>query len=152
MKTYIRVRLIHEGIELFHRLPDTHAGTTTALEVDASLDIEGNSLLFCGYEESEIGDGRNQTVGPRFRTMLLLIEVLDTIAGIFVLTEVCLVLLRIELRIIIPQFQFLDVHCVGMVRLVTKDVDLSKRCTDLHRQRRRPRQRRGHHASGWQYG
>lgn len=29
--------------------------------------------------------------------MLLLIEILDTIAGIFVLTEVCLVLLRIEL-------------------------------------------------------
>jgi hypothetical protein len=45
--TYIRVRLIHEGIEQFHGLPDTHAGTATALEVDASLDIEGDSLVFC---------------------------------------------------------------------------------------------------------
>ena len=43
--------------------------------------------------------------------MLLLIEIFDTIAGIFVLTEVCLVLLRIEFRIIIPQLQLLDVHC-----------------------------------------
>lgn len=43
--------------------------------------------------------------------MLLLIEIFDTIAGIFVLTEVCLVLLRIEFRFIIPQLQLLHVHC-----------------------------------------
>ena len=48
-------------------------------------------------------------IGPRVRTMLLLIEVFDTIAGIFVLTEVCLVLLRIEFRFIIPQLQ--HIHC-----------------------------------------
>ena len=53
-KTYIRVRLIHEGIEHLHSLPDTHAGTATALEVDASLDIEGDGLLFCRYHESEM--------------------------------------------------------------------------------------------------
>ena len=48
--------------------------------------------------------------------MLLLIEILDTIAGLFVLAEVCLVLLHIELRIIVPQLQFLNVHCMGIVR------------------------------------
>jgi len=46
-KTYIRIRLIHESVEPFHGLPDAHAGTTTALEVYPSLDIEGDSLFFC---------------------------------------------------------------------------------------------------------
>ena len=48
-KTYIRVRLIDEGIEHFHGLPDAHAGTATALEVDASLDVERNGLVLCGW-------------------------------------------------------------------------------------------------------
>ena len=39
-ETYIRVRLIDEGIKQFHGLPDAHV--TTALEVDASLDVERN--------------------------------------------------------------------------------------------------------------
>lgn len=55
-KAYIWVRLIDEGIEHFHGLPDAHAGTATALEVDASLDIEGNGLVLCrsGIKQSEM--------------------------------------------------------------------------------------------------
>jgi len=45
--THIWVGLIHEGVEHFHGLPDTHAGTALALEVDASLDVEGDGLFFC---------------------------------------------------------------------------------------------------------
>jgi hypothetical protein len=41
-KTYIWVRLVDDGIEHFHGLPDAHAGMATALEVNASLDVEGN--------------------------------------------------------------------------------------------------------------
>ncbi len=44
-KTHIWVRLIDEGIEEFDGLPDAHAGTATALEVDTSLDIEGDGLF-----------------------------------------------------------------------------------------------------------
>jgi len=64
--------------------------------------------------------------GHALRTMLLLIETFDTITGIFILTEARLVLLRIELRFIIPQFQFVDVHCKRGVQsddFVIKDVE-----------------------------
>jgi hypothetical protein len=56
--------------------------------------------------------------------MLLLIEIFDTIAGIFVLTEVCLVLLRIKFRFFIPQLQLLHVHCKH-----TKSVLISRTST-----------------------
>ena len=43
--------------------------------------------------------------------MLLLIEFFDTIAGILVLTELCLILLGVELGLIVPKLQHLDIHC-----------------------------------------
>ena len=45
--THIWVRLVHEGVEHFHGLPNTHTGATMTLEVDASLDVEGDGLVFC---------------------------------------------------------------------------------------------------------
>jgi hypothetical protein len=43
--------------------------------------------------------------------VLLLIEILDAIARILVLTKTCLVFFSVELGCIIPQLQFLDIHC-----------------------------------------
>ena len=48
--------------------------------------------------------------------MLLLIEVFDTITGIFVLTELCLVLFGVEFGRIVPKLQHLDVHCLVKVQ------------------------------------
>jgi hypothetical protein len=45
--THIWVGLVYKGVEHLHSLPYAHAGTAAALEVDSSLDIECNSLLFC---------------------------------------------------------------------------------------------------------
>lgn len=44
-------------------------------------------------------------------TVLLLIEVFDTIARILVLTEMCFVFFSVELGCIIPKLQLLDIHC-----------------------------------------
>lgn len=46
--THIWVGLVHKGVEHLHRLPDTHTGATAALEIDTSLDVEGDGLFFCG--------------------------------------------------------------------------------------------------------
>ena len=45
---HIWVGLVYKGVEHLHGLPDSHAGTAAVLEVDSSLDVECNSLLFCG--------------------------------------------------------------------------------------------------------
>jgi hypothetical protein len=47
-EAHIWVGLVNKGVEHLHGLPDTHAGTTAALEVHSSLDVECNSLFFCG--------------------------------------------------------------------------------------------------------
>ena len=47
VEAHIWVRFVDKSVEHFHGLPDAHAGTPAALEVDSSLDVERNSLLFC---------------------------------------------------------------------------------------------------------
>ena len=47
VEAHIWVRFVYKGVEHLHGLPDAHAGTAAALEVDSSLDVELNSLLFC---------------------------------------------------------------------------------------------------------
>ena len=44
-------------------------------------------------------------------TMLLLIEVFDTVTGVLVLTESCLVFFGIKLGLIVPKLHHVDVHC-----------------------------------------
>ena len=44
-------------------------------------------------------------------TVLLLIEIFDTVARVLVLTKTCLVFFGVEFGFIIPQLQFLDIHC-----------------------------------------
>ena len=51
--------------------------------------------------------------------MLLLIEIFDTITGVFVLTELCLVLFGVEFGRIVPKLQHLDVHCLVKVQCQT---------------------------------
>jgi hypothetical protein len=46
-------------------------------------------------------------------TVLLLIEIFDTLARVLVLTKMCLVFFGVEFGLIIPQLQFLDIHCKG---------------------------------------
>jgi hypothetical protein len=42
--------------------------------------------------------------------MLLFVEALDTITGVFILTKLCLVFGGIELGLVIPGLAFQDVH------------------------------------------
>jgi hypothetical protein len=56
--------------------------------------------------------------------MLLLIEIFDTITGILVLTESCLVLFGVELGLIVPKLQHLDVHCWVKVQCQTSGAPL----------------------------
>ena len=71
--------------------------------------------------------------------MLLLIEIFDTIAGILVLTELCLVLLGVELGLFVPKLQHLDVHYWVKAQCQTSGARLlraSACCTNLRPQRR----------------
>jgi hypothetical protein len=64
------------------------------------------------HEERECEKGGVVKTQDQARlTVLLLIEILDAIARIVVLTETCLVLFSVELGCIIPQLQLLDIHC-----------------------------------------
>ena len=49
-------------------------------------------------------------------TVLLLIEIFDTVTGILILTEACLVFLCVEFGGIVPHLQFLDIHYTGSQR------------------------------------
>lgn len=59
--TDIRIGVIYEGIEHLHSLPDTHAGTLPALEVNARFDVECNRLLLCIDIQTMIASWRNST-------------------------------------------------------------------------------------------
>ena len=71
----VRVGFVDEGVEFFHGLPDGHLGAGLVLEVVAGLEVVGDRLLF----------------------VLLTVESLDAIAGLFVLPEFGLVLFGVEL-------------------------------------------------------
>ena len=46
VEAHIWVRFVDKSVEHFHGLPDAHAGTAAALEVDSSLDVKFDSLFF----------------------------------------------------------------------------------------------------------
>ena len=46
VEAHIWVGFVDKGVEHLHGLPDAHAGTAAALEVDSSLDVKFDSLLF----------------------------------------------------------------------------------------------------------
>lgn len=72
----VGVGLVNEGVELLHGLPDGHLGAGLGVKGVAGLQVVSNSLL----------------------GVLLLVEVLDTVAGVLVLTELGLVLVLVEFR------------------------------------------------------
>jgi hypothetical protein len=75
----IRVGLVNECVELLHGLPDSHLGASLAMEVVAGAQIVGYGLLL----------------------VLLAVEVLDAVACFFILTELSLVLLCVEFRLLV---------------------------------------------------
>src|ERR1700744_5641773 len=99
-ETHVRIGLVHKGVEHFHSFPDAHAGTPAALEVDSSLDVERNSLLLCFHVNRVRFTVSNQA---QYLTMLLLIEIFDAVTGILILTELCLVLFGVNIRLIVPK-------------------------------------------------
>ena len=55
VEAHIWVRFVYKGIEHLHGLPDAHAGTAAALEVDSSLNVKFDSLFFySGYRVSQM--------------------------------------------------------------------------------------------------
>ena len=56
--------------------------------------------------------------------MLLFIEIFDTIARIFVLAKLCLVLAGVKIGLFVPKLQHLDVHCWVKVRYQTSGAPL----------------------------
>ena len=75
----VRVRLVDEGVELLHGFPDGHLGAGLGVEVVAGLEVVGHGLL----------------------GVLLLVEVLDPVTGVFVLAELRLVLVLVELGFVV---------------------------------------------------
>ena len=92
----VGVALIDQGVELLHGLPDGHLSSGLGLEIVSGLEVVGDGVL----------------------GVLLLVEVLDSVVGFFVVSELSLVLLGIELRGITHlSLEFL-------LGLVLQDVDL----------------------------
>jgi hypothetical protein len=82
-------------------LPDTHANAFPALEFHAGLDVESYGLFFymaASVPRCELVDWTDVI------TMLLLVEILDAIAGILILPEGRLVFGGIKLRLGVPNF------------------------------------------------
>ena len=96
-KTGVRVRLVDEGVELLHGFPDGHLGAGLGVEVVAGLEVVGHGLL----------------------GVLLLVEVLDPVTGVFVLAELGLVLALVELRFFVQAF-----FGVLLLQGVLEDVDI----------------------------
>ena len=78
----IRVGFVDEGIEFLHSFPNGHAGSGFELEIIAGFQIVGDSLLL----------------------VLLAIEVLYSVAGCFVLSELSLVFLGVKLGFLVHGF------------------------------------------------
>ena len=89
----VRVGLVDERVELLHRLPHRHLGVSLGAIVVAGLEIVGDRLL----------------------GVLLLVEVLDPIAGVLELSELSLVLVLIKLGLLVQAFLF---------QVVLEDVDI----------------------------
>ena len=43
---YIRIRIVDQGIQEFHSLPDAHRNTLASFEIDSGLYVEGHRLFF----------------------------------------------------------------------------------------------------------
>jgi len=103
----VRIGFIDQRIELLHRLPNCHARPRLGVEVIAGFEVVCDRLL----------------------RVLLTVEILDSVAGFFVLPKLGLVLVGVELRLLIDvnfflsrsavldsQGRFQDVHLVDRVR------------------------------------
>lgn len=98
----VGVGFVDEGVEFFHGLPDGHFGTCLGFEVVACFEVVGNGLLL----------------------VLLPVEVLDTVACIFVLSELGLVLVGVELRLFVNVDFFLRRSAILDTHGGLEDVDL----------------------------
>lgn len=81
----VGVRLVDQGVQPLHSFPDAHLRASLGVELVASLEVVGDSLL----------------------GVLLLVEVLHAVTGVLVLAELGLVLALIEFRFIIESLLFL---------------------------------------------
>lgn len=98
----VGVGLVDEGVELLHGFPDGHLGAGLAVEVVAGPQVVGYGLLL----------------------VLLAVEVLDTVACLFVLAELCLVLLCIELGLCVDVLLFLCGGALLDLHGSLEDVDI----------------------------
>lgn len=105
----VRVGLVDEGVELLHGLPDGHLSAGLGVELIAGLEVVGHGLL----------------------GVLFLVEVLDPVAGVFVLTELGLVLVLVELGLFVQTLLLLlhavleDVDIVNGVRQLLKSLSVT---------------------------
>lgn len=90
------VRLVDEGVELLHGLPDGHLGSGLGVEIVAGLEVVGDCVL----------------------GVLFLVEVLYSVAGVLVLPELGLVLFGVEFG------RIGHLLLVGLLGLVLEDVDV----------------------------
>lgn len=89
--TDIRIRLVHERIEHFHSLPDTHAGAFPTFEISAGFDIKLYGLLLCMIFRKLVSTTSLISRSDGDLTMLLLVKILDAVAGSLILPKCCLV-------------------------------------------------------------
>lgn len=99
------VGLVDEGVEFLHGFPDGHLGAGLGVEHVAGFEVVGHCLL----------------------GVLLLVEVLDAVTGVFVLAELGLVLVLVELGLFVETLLlFLLFLLSGLLLLqgVLEDVDI----------------------------
>lgn len=101
-KRGVRVRFVDEGVEFLHCLPDGHLSPSLGFEVVAGFEVVGDGLLF----------------------VLLAIEVLDSVTGVFVLSKLRLILLGVELGLFIDVDFLLGCRAVLDSHSGLQDVDL----------------------------
>ena len=101
----VRVGFVDEGVELLQGLPDGHFGAGSVFEVVARLKVVGYRLLL----------------------VLLTVEVLDAVAGVFVLPKLGLVLFGVELGFLVNVFFDLGGHTLFDFHLGFEQVDLVDR-------------------------
>jgi hypothetical protein len=98
----VGVGLVDQGVEFLHRLPDGEFSTDLALKCVAGLQVVGDCLLL----------------------VLLGVEVLDAVAGILVLSELCFVLLSVECGGFVDVFLFLCGSSILHFESGFEDIDI----------------------------
>ena len=101
-QTPARDRLDKTSSPARHGIERTHACPYCLLERGADVDVVLHRLLRCKPDKARRHPNCGYA-GAEVITMLLLVEVLDAVTRVFVVAELRLVLLRIELRRVVPR-------------------------------------------------